>query len=266
MPGNYMRRDLKTKRNPAIGQKTDYQNYRYSKKEFFLYTVQGIGMVLLLGYFFYRSIKWTCFLSPLVPVFLCRKKKEICKKRKQKLCIQFKDTLNSINSSLQAGYSMENAFLEAYREMARYHGEESMIARELAIVKRGIQSNQPVEELIRDLGERSGVEDILDFANVLTIGKKSGGSLNEIIRSCICVIEEKMDTSQEIQTILSSKKLEAGIMSVIPFFIILYMDMTSAGYFDSLYQTLGGNLLMSVCLGIYITAIAISEKIISIEV
>lgn len=259
MSGNYRRRELKNK-------KVDYQTYEYSLKELILYAAEGIGIVLLLGYFFYRSIKWTCFLSPLVLVILRRKKKELCKRRRQKLCIQFKDTLNSVNSSLQAGYSLENAFLEAHREMTRYYGADSIIAKELFHVKRSIQSNQPVEELIRDLGERSGVEDILDFSNVLIIGKKSGGNLNEIIQSSISVIEEKMDTVQEIQTLLSSKKLEAGIMCVIPFFIILYMDVTSAGYFDSLYNTAAGNVLMSVCLGIYMTAIGISEKIINIEV
>ncbi len=258
--------DLENKGKVSIGKKINYQTYKYSIKELLLSIAEGMGIVILLGYFFYRSIRWTCLLSPLVLVFLHLKKKVLCTRRKQKLCLQFKDTLNSINSSLQAGYSMENAFLEAYKDMAHYYGAESMIAKELFVVKRGIQSNQPVEELILDMGERSGVEDILDFANVLMIGKRSGGNLNEIIRSSITVIEEKMETLEEVQTMLSSKKLEAAIMCVIPFFIILYMEVTSAGYFDSLYQTVGGNILMSICLGIYITAIGIAGKIINIEV
>ena len=258
--------ELQNKRKVSTEKKINYQTYKYSIKELFLSITEGVGIVILLGYFFYRSIRWTCLLSPLVLVFLHVKKSVLCRKRKQKLCVQFKDTLNSINSSLQAGYSMENAFLEAYKDMAHYYGPESMIAKELFVVKMGIHSNQPVEELILDLGERSGVEDIRDFANVMMIGKRSGGNLNEIIRSSITVIEEKMETLEEIQAMLSSKKLEAGIMCVIPFFIILYMEVTSAGYFDSLYQTVGGNMLMSICLGIYITAIGIAGKIINIEV
>jgi len=120
--------------------------------------------------------------------------------------------------------------------------------------------------MMDDLGERSDAEDILDFANILSIGKKSGGNMNEIIKSGVTVIEEKIEIKQEIQTLLSARKLEARIMSGIPFFIILYIGTTSKGYFDNLYQTWGGHILMTACLIVYLAAVSLSEKIVDIEV
>ena len=50
-------------------------------------------------------------------------------------------------------------------------------------------------------------------------------------------------------------------MCMIPFFILFYMDVTSKGYFDVLYHNLVGIIIMTVCLGIYIFAFFMSEKI-----
>ena len=244
----------------------NYKEYQYSKREWILYIAEGILMVIILGYFFYRSWIWTCFLSPLIVIFLNRNRKELGKKQREVLSLQFKDMLRSVNSSLQAGYSLENAFVESYNDMRQYHGTNSIIVKELERIQSGLRNNYSIEDLIQELGIRSGVEDILDFAEIMLVGKKSGGNINEIIDSCVSVMEEKIEMKQEIQLLISAKKLEVKIMAVIPFFIILYIDITSKGYFDSLYRTLGGNLLMTVCLGIYLTAVFLSLKITNIDV
>ena len=197
MLSNYKQRELKNGKDFLYSKKTDYRIYHYSMLEWLLYGLEGIVLVLLLGYFFYQSWIWTFFLSPLSILFLKIKKEELGQKRRHLLSVQFKDALNVVNHSLQAGYSMENAFEEAYKDMVRYYGAESIIAKELFVIKKGIHNSQSIEELVQNLGERSGVEEISDFGNVLIIGKKSGGNLNEIIQTCISVIEEKIETKQE---------------------------------------------------------------------
>lgn len=257
---------LKRKMPEKNGRKILYDTYIFTKKEWTLYGIQSIGIVTMLGRFFYGSVKWAVLLSPLVIVLLKRKQKELCKKRKSELLNQFKDMLVSLNNSLQAGYSLENALLETYKDMFYLRGENSLIVKELAFIKSGIRNGRTPEEMLEDLGERSCEEDIFDLANILTIGKKSGGNMNEIIKSGVLVIEEKIEIKQEIQTLLSAKKLESRIMSVIPFFIILYIGITSKGYFDTLYQTMGGHFFMTVCLLVYLAAVFFAGKIVEIEV
>lgn len=244
----------------------DYRIYRFSKKEWVIYIGQGITTIGMLGYFFYRSLKLTLLMSPLIVVLIRRKQKELCIRRRQELTNQFKEMMGSLNSSLQAGYSMENAFHEAYKDMVYYYQAESLIGKELFWIRTGMQNGRQVEELLQDLGERSGVEDILDFANILAIGKKSGGNINEILQSGISVIEEKIQTKQEIQILLSAKKLEVRIMSVIPFLIMLYIGITSKGYFNPLYRTVGGNIIMTICLAVYLAAVEMAKRITEIEI
>lgn len=245
--------------------KTDYGNYIFSPKEWVICLGQGIGEICILGYFFYHSWKMTVLISPLLIILIRQKKQELCEKRKQELTTQFKEMMNAIGNSLQVGYSLENAFLEAYIDMNYYYTKEGVIVKELYHIQVGIKNGMQVEELLQDLGERSGVEDIFDFANVLAIAKKSGGNMIGIIKSGISVIEEKIDTRQEIQILISSKKFEAKIMSVIPFFIIGYIGMASKGYFDTLYQSAGGKIFMSICLVVYIVALGLSKKITEID-
>ena len=49
-------------------------------------------------------------------------------------------------------------------------------------------------------------------------------------------------------------------MNVVPLVILLYLNLTSPGYFDVLYGNLSGICIMSVCLIIYLIAYALSEQ------
>jgi len=228
--------------------------------------LQSVGITGLLGYFFFGSYRWVVVLSPFIIIFLKKKQRDLCKLRKQELLNQFKEMLISLNNAVQAGYSLDNALTETYKDMLYFYQDDSLIVKELAYIRAGMRNGRTIEEMMEDFGERSKTEDIMDFANVLAVGKKSGGNMNEIIKSGISVIEEKIDTKQKIQTLLSARKLEAKIMSGIPFFIILYIGSTSKGYFDTLYQTLGGHLFMTVCLFVYLAAVYLSERIVDIEI
>lgn len=243
-----------------------YDKYIFSGKEWIVYGAQSIGITGLLGFFFYGSVKWIVILVPLIFVLLKRKQMELTRTRKQDLLDQFKDMLVSLNNAVQAGYALENAIAEAYKDMKNFYREDSLIVRELAYIRSGMMNGKTPEEMLEDLGERSKEEDIRDFANVLVIGKRSGGNINEIIKSGITVIEEKIDTKQKIRTLLSARTFEAKIMSWIPFFIIFYVGITSEGYFDVLYLTMGGHVFMTLCLIIYLAAVYLSEKIINIEI
>ena len=46
----------------------------------------------------------------------------------------------------------------------------------------------------------------------------------------------------------AAKRYEQSFMNVLPFLIILYIDITSDGFLDVMYQTLTGRIIMTVCL------------------
>lgn len=244
----------------------DYSDYRFTFSELILNILLGGILAWAIGHFFYDSLFVSAALLVFMPVFLRDRRKGYGKKRRDELKVQFKDAVMSISSNQKAGYSIENSFREAWKDMVLLYGKKSIISGELDYIRRGLDNNLILESMLSDLGERSGLDDIRQFGEVFAIAKRSGGNLTEMIEMTAFVIEEKVDVEQEIAVMISSRKMESNVMSLVPFFMIMYMDLTSEGFFDGLYHNIAGIAIMSVCLVIYISAYLISQRLVDIRI
>ena len=237
-----------------------------NRTELTVYIIQGLGIIALFGYFFYRSVVISIFLLPFLYFYLIYKGKEVKEKRSKTLLLQFKEMLSSVNGSVQAGYSIENAFLEAGKDMQQLFGPDAMIVKELSIIKNGIENNCDISEMIHSFAVRSKIEEIESFASILSVGKRSGGNITDNMESFVRVIEEKTAVMQEIDTMVSARRFEQKIMNVIPFMIIFYVELTNKGFFDILYHNIFGNLVMTVTLAVYLLSIYLSDRMIDIRI
>ena len=257
---------INLKQQESIRKSVNYEEYNLSRREYVLYSAEGLILFGIVSYFFYRSIVAFLLLSPLLVIFLKLKKKELAGKRKEELNMQFKDAVLAVSANQKAGYSVENAFREAYKDMAMLYGKESHICKELNYIAKGLDNNIVLEKLLYDFATRSHIQDILQFADVFMIAKRSGGNMTEILSETADTIEQKISVDKEIQVLVSSKKMEQKIMNAIPFAIIFYIELTSKGFFNSLYHNLIGIVVMTICLAVYLAAIIISGKLVEIEV
>ncbi len=222
--------------------------------------------MLALAEVFYSSLLAVPFLLPLLLPFCLRKKRIQEEKRCAELVEEFKECMNSVLTGMKAGYSCENAFREAEKEMQFLYGGQSEICKELRLIRGGLDSNVALEALLNEFALRSGSEEIRDFAEVFAIARKSGGNMTEILQRTMSQIQERIDVEREIRILVSSKKLEQVIMDVVPFGIIAYIGISSRGFFDVLYRNPVGIVVMTVCLAVYMAAFWLSEKIIAIRV
>ena len=188
------------------------------------------------------------------------------KERGRRLELQFKEGSQVLSSFLSAGYSLENGLTLSIKELEILFGRREMITEEFRILSDGIRMNRPAEELFMDFGRRSGVEDVDNFAQVLSAAKRSGGELVEIIRQTAGIIRDKVQVKEEIHTMLASRIFEQRIMNLIPFLIVLYIDLTSPGFFSVMYGTWMGRSVMTMCLAAYAGALVLAGKILDIEV
>lgn len=245
---------------------TDYDKYHFTFKESIWYSLQGGLVVGCIAYFFYRSLLACLFLLPVFVFFLQEKKKELAKKRRQELSVQFKDMIMSLSANQKAGYSVENAVREAYRDMVMLYGKDSYICQELSFIQKGLDNNVVLEQLFYHFGVRSHVPDILQFAQVFLIAKRNGGNMTEILAETAGTMEQKIEVDREIQVLISSKQMEQKIMNAVPFLIIFYISITSKGFFDVLYHNAAGIVIMTICLIVYFIAFRMSRQIVEIEV
>ncbi|MGN0342207.1 MAG: type II secretion system F family protein [Roseburia sp.] len=244
----------------------DYNRYRFSLREHLkLLGVYLLFDVVLAG-LFYRSV-WAGVvgLSGL-PFFYCYQRRGYIRQRKQKLAEQFKDALVSVAGAMRAGYSMENAFAEAEKDMIRLHGKSCDIVLELKIIRRQLECNVPIEKLLADLADRCQIEDVETFSNIMGFAKRSGGDFIGIISNCIHQISDKMEIMNTIETSLAARRLEQRIMDIVPLFIMAFINVTSGEFMEALYHNGLGICIMTLCLGAYIAAFLWSERIVEIDI
>lgn len=228
--------------------------------------LSGTGILIGISFFFYRSIWSLPFLIPIYFLYQREAQKDHMQECYRETAVQFKDAILAVSANQKAGYSVENSFKQSYEDMALLYGRESIICRELYAMVSGMENNRVLETMMYDFGKRSGVAEIMEFAQVFAAAKRNGGNLTEVIERSAAIIEEKIETEKEIQILISAKKLEQKIMNVVPFGILLYISVTSKGFFDVLYHNPIGVAVMTVCLTVYIWAVSLSRKIVNIEV
>lgn len=219
------------------------------------------AVVFFFAFFFYRSLWAVLPLGGLGVLCFKNLLKKNRRREKQEMAAQFRECILSVSTLLQAGHSAENAFVECGRDMRMLFGEEARICAELRQIQRGLHINISLEELLLDMAERTDCEEILQFAQVFGLAKRNGGSMPEIIRNTAGLIGKRIELREEIQTLLSGKKMELSIMRVMPFAILFYIEISNPGYFRILYHNPKGVLVMTGCLGIYLAAYMLGEWI-----
>ncbi len=230
------------------------------------YVLQGFIIDFLFGKLFFDSYIAMAILFPIVVLWVLLQKYLDKMRRRRIIGIQFRDAIYSVLTSLRAGYSVENAFVESKKDMELLYGAKSDIVFYLNRICKGLKNNIPLEKLIFGFGRECENTDIQDFAMVFKVAKRNGGNMTEIIERTIGVISQKISVEKEIDVLISAKRLEARIMNMVPFFIIFYISISSPGFFDILYHNPFGIVLMSVCMVVYVTAYLLSEKIVNISI
>lgn len=250
-----------------ISSLTYYDEYIMNKKEKLMWSAVGIGVIFVVGYIFYKHIIWAALLSLIGLKYPAIKTKEIIQKRKEKLLLQFKEALYSISASLSAGKSVENSFREAGDEIALIFGEgkDIYILEELRNINRKLDVNQSIEEALKDFAERSGLEEIQTFSDIFESCKRTGGNLNKVIQNSCQVIGDKIEIKQEILVLISGKKFESRILTVIPFVLVALMGVMAPDLLQNLYTNIG-RVLSTVALIIIGISTLWASKIMNIEV
>ncbi len=244
----------------------DYGRCTFSVYQELRCTMEGLGIMAVIAYFFYRSIYAFLLLTPMLYFYRKKKKSRSIKKRSEQLEKEFREVLLSVNINLQAGYSIENSFLECYTDIVNLYGSSADMVRELLVIRRGMNNQIPLEQLLLDLGNRCPGGEVQEFAEVFSVSKKTGGRWQEMMKRTVDMIQEKAEIKEEIQTLIHARKMESRIMCLIPFILLFYMDLTSPGYFDPLYHNPAGILIMTVCLLLYCMAVGWIEKITDIAI
>lgn len=196
-------------------------------------------------------------------IFYPIRTKQLLQKRKKDLTLQFRSLLETLAVSLSSGMNMSDAMNSAYNDLKTEYSEDAYIVAEVSEMMNGMQNNIPIERMMRNLGDRSEIEDIKNFAVVFEICYRAGGNLKDIVRRTNSIISEKIEISEEIETVLTSNKTQFMAMMVIPVILVLLLRLMSSSFAAS-FATIPGIIAITIAICIFVAAYKLGEKIMNI--
>lgn len=242
------------------------QYIQISKKEYCLNISIIILVIFSIARLFYGSFWVGIIMLPMGIPILKQRRQNIYEKKIEKLEIGFKDMLVSVSDAMNAGYSIENAIKESYRDLLPIYGYDSDICKELRLMISRLKLNINAETVIEDFASRSDLKNVKAFSQIFSVAKRTGGNMTEVIKNVTDDIVLKESVKEEIRVTINGKKLEQRIMTVIPLFLVVYMSFASPGFLDVMYQTWMGRMVMTICMICYVAAFVWSEKVTAIEI
>lgn len=240
----------------------NYDSYVMSIRERLLYTGAAVVVIFIIAFIFYRSIVLSALLAPFALLYPRLKTRDIIKRRKRELNIQFKDMLYSLSSSISAGKTVEAAFREVLKDLSVLYPEPSaFILVEVRRIISRLEMNETMEAALSDFASRAMLDDVDNFVNVFNICKRSGGNIAEVIRNTSAIINDRIEVGQEVDTLLAERKFEQKVLNIVPILMILLLSASAPDYMSPVFNTGAGRATMSVSIILLAAAWFISTKV-----
>ena len=261
----------------------NYNVYYMTKLEKIIYFLIAFAVGAAVGYLFYGGIgkddlgnatTVTYVLDIIVCVlvggiagkmFLPIRTQQIIKKRKNDLRLQFRELLDALATSIGSGKNIVDSFKSAYDDLSIIYNEDASIIKELAIILDGNNNNIEIEKSIMDMGLRSGIDDIVSFANVFETCYRKGGDIKDVIKNTQQIINEKMEVQMDIETIVTSSKNEENVMTVLPIALIALIKLMSPE-FSANFVTPVGIISTTIAIVMFVIARKVGQKVLDIKI
>lgn len=165
-------------------------------------------------------------------------------RRKQRLQAQLMDALIILSSSLKGGLSL----LQAIEVVA----EESTppLSQEFGLLLRENKMGVSLEESLKRLNNRSGIEEVRLMTNSILVSRETGGDLTKVLSRLSTTIRDNRKLKDSIRTLTLQGRLQGLIMTVLPFLFVGAVISINRNHFDIMFESEEGRLLIfgAICL------------------
>lgn len=200
---------------------------------------------LILGYHAYQKFRQTL----------------IQQKHNHELLAEFLYFLQSLNASVYLGYSMDQAFCEAEKELLSFQKERGELQEQLQMINRKRAVGESVEQHFLAFATKRQIEEILIFAQVLCFLQKNGGDSLHLITQTSERIRWIVEVHRELLIVQTAKRMEVKIMLLAPAGMLVFMNSMNKEYMSVYYQDWFGYSLLLGFLFLYGAAAWMSYSI-----
>ena len=256
--GNFGNEPFRNSKSISI---PDYRKCTSTVFDHFAAFLVGFAAGFLVLFIFYKIIPLSLIAGAVVGIInIFMTSQASVKKRQLKLRSQFFELLEAMAVALRSGNPLLAALQSAREDLLLIYPEDSDIIIELSIIIARFNNAVPLSESFSDLAERSGLEDIAGFASIYATIEGKSSRADEIIRETQQIISDKMEIEMEIDTLMTAAKSEVSIMLFMPLVILAIIGYAGAGFMDAIYITVGGRIVSTFGLIVFIISYFLARK------
>ena len=217
--------------------------------------ILGVGGYLLLKSFIFAIIG--VIIGIVIPNFILKIR---FAKRKQKFSMQLLDAINLMSSSLKGGLSLLQAIEVVAEEMP------PPISQEFGYVIRENKMGVSFEESLEHLKERMPAEELTLIVSSILVARETGGDLTKVFSRLTVTIRDNNKLKENIKTLTLQGRLQAAIMSILPFCFVGWVLTVNKHHFDIMLQSDTGRFLLILAVVLQVVGMFLIRKFSIIKV
>jgi tight adherence protein B len=180
-------------------------------------------------------------------------------RRRAEFQTRLPDALDLIASALRSGYSFARALSLVAQEMkGPMSAEAQRVMDELAV-------GRSLDEALTRLAERQA-SDVRLFTAAVQIQTRVGGNLAEILLKTAGMVRLRSQLQSEVRALTAEGRLSASIISCIPLFLAVAVNVLNPGYLSPLFDEKLGRVILISGAGLWVVGIIAIKKLIAIDI
>lgn len=180
--------------------------------------------------------------------------------RRRKFNVQLLDAIMILSSSLKGGLSLLQALEVLVEEMQPPMGQE------IGLVIRENKMGITLEDSLKNLNKRMNMEELSLVVNSILVARETGGDLIKVFSRLSTTIRDNRKLKDSIKTLTLQGRLQAVIMSALPFLFIWWVLTFDRNHFDFMLKSDMGRMLLLVAAILQIVGMILIRKFSTINI
>jgi tight adherence protein B len=168
--------------------------------------------------------------------------------------------LGAVANSLKASASLGEALAASVSLVP------APMSDEIAVMMKEYELGTPLDEAVQRFAERVPSKAVEGAVLALKVARRSGGNLPEMLENASAALRELARLEGVVRTKTAEGKAQVVVIALIPIPLVCGVRWSDPGYFDPLVVTFVGHLVIGGAVLLWLAAILLARKILTVDV
>jgi len=219
----------------------------------------ALGLGLFTCTLWHRDVLW---LLPLLAIVLAPKV-FLNKATSRRVCMveaQIEPWVNAVANALKASPSLGEAICSTTTLVP------APMSQELDVLVKEYVLGTPLDQALENLSQRINSDALSGTVTALKIARRTGGNLTEMLESAAGSLREFARLEGVVRSKTAEGKAQAFVIGMIPIPMVLGVREIDPHFFDPLFHSFLGQLIMAGAATLWVLATVLTRKILDVDI